>query len=154
MTLVEDALALIGYARVSSVGQSLELQQEKLKHCDKVFEEKKSGVSGKRPRLADCLEYVREGDTLVVDTVGFLPGFITTPVRHSDKLHVVERFTLDPQTLRLTRQYEAEDPLYLKGKYTGQDVVQPADAPYAEVRCEELTSRNYSQQGGAPAPAR
>src|SRR5688500_20308671 len=33
-----------------------------------------------------------EGDTLVVDTVGFLPGFITTPVRHSNQLHVVERF--------------------------------------------------------------
>ena len=37
-----------------------------------------------------------EGDTLVVDTVGFLPGFLNTPVRNSDKLHVVERFSLDP----------------------------------------------------------
>jgi DNA invertase Pin-like site-specific DNA recombinase len=59
-------MALIGYARVSSVGQSLEIQQDKLKHCEKLFEEKRSGTSDKRPRLKACLEYVREGDILVV----------------------------------------------------------------------------------------
>lgn len=61
-------MALIGYARVSSVGQSLGVQQDKLKHCDKLFEEKRSGsgTSDKRPRLVACLEYVREGDTLVI----------------------------------------------------------------------------------------
>jgi DNA invertase Pin-like site-specific DNA recombinase len=59
-------MALIGYARVSSVGQSLEVQLDKLQHCDKIFEEKKSAASGKRPRLDACLEYVREGDTLVI----------------------------------------------------------------------------------------
>ena len=59
-------MALIGYARVSSVGQSLDVQLDKLKHCDKIYQEKKSGASGTRPRLEACLEYVREGDTLVV----------------------------------------------------------------------------------------
>ena len=59
-------MALIGYARVSSVGQSLAVQRDRLKHCDKLFEEHRSGSSGKRPRLAACLEYVREGDTLVI----------------------------------------------------------------------------------------
>jgi len=59
-------MALIGYARVSSIGQSLDIQLEKLAHCDKVFQEKKSGTSDKRPRLQECLEYVREGDTLAV----------------------------------------------------------------------------------------
>jgi len=57
---------LIGYARVSSVGQSLDVQLDKLKHCDKIYEEKKSGAASRRPRLEACLEYVREGDTLVV----------------------------------------------------------------------------------------
>ena len=52
-------MALVGYARVSSVGQSLDIQLDKLGHCDKIFQEKKSGASDKRPRLADCLEYVR-----------------------------------------------------------------------------------------------
>jgi DNA invertase Pin-like site-specific DNA recombinase len=60
------AMALIGYARVSSVGQTLDVQLEKLQRCDKVFQEKKSGTSGKRPRLEACLEYAREGDALVV----------------------------------------------------------------------------------------
>jgi DNA invertase Pin-like site-specific DNA recombinase len=59
-------MALIGYARVSSVGQSLEVQLDKLKHCDKIYQEKKSGAASKRPQLETCLEYVREGDTLVV----------------------------------------------------------------------------------------
>ena len=59
-------MAQVGYARVSSVGQNLDTQLEKLKQCDKIFQEKKSGTTDKRPRLKDCLEYVREGDTLVI----------------------------------------------------------------------------------------
>jgi DNA invertase Pin-like site-specific DNA recombinase len=59
-------MALVGYARVSSVGQSLEVQLDKLKRCDKIYQEKKSGATGKRTQLEMCLEYVREGDTLVV----------------------------------------------------------------------------------------
>ncbi len=39
------SMALVGYARVSSVGQSLDVQQDKLKHCDKIYEEKKSGAT-------------------------------------------------------------------------------------------------------------
>ena len=53
-------MSFIGYARVSSVGQSLDIQLDKLQHCEKIFQEKHSAVSGKRPRLDACLEYVRE----------------------------------------------------------------------------------------------
>ena len=58
----------IGYARVSTTGQSLDVQLEMLKEagCTKVFAEKKSGLDGKRPELARCVEYVREGDVLLV----------------------------------------------------------------------------------------
>jgi DNA invertase Pin-like site-specific DNA recombinase len=59
-------MSLVGYARVSSVGQTLDIQQDKLAHCDKIFQEKLSGVNNKRPQLQACLEYVRQGDTLVV----------------------------------------------------------------------------------------
>jgi hypothetical protein len=38
--------------------------------------------------------------------------------RHSDKLHVVERFVLDQKTMKLTRSYVAEDSVYLKGQAT------------------------------------
>lgn len=61
-------MATIGYARVSSVGQTLDVQLSMLKEigCDKIFAEKKSGLDGKRPELARCLDYVREGDLLLV----------------------------------------------------------------------------------------
>jgi DNA invertase Pin-like site-specific DNA recombinase len=59
-------MAIIGYARVSSVGQSLEVQLQKLSHCDKVFKEKKSGKNDNRAELQQCLEYLRQGDTLVI----------------------------------------------------------------------------------------
>ncbi len=59
-------MALVGYARVSSVGQSLDVQLDKLKHCKKIFQEKKSAAGGKRPQFENCLEYVREDDVLVV----------------------------------------------------------------------------------------
>ena len=56
----------IGYARVSSVGQSLDVQLEKLKDCKKIFQERQTGITDNRPQLVACLDYVREGDTLVV----------------------------------------------------------------------------------------
>jgi hypothetical protein len=87
-----------------------------------------------------------EGGTLVVDTAGFLPGFLNTPVRNSDKLHVVEQFSLDPNRMALTRRYVADDPVYLKGKYTGTDTVLVADAPYNPGKCQELNFIDYSKQ--------
>jgi DNA invertase Pin-like site-specific DNA recombinase len=59
-------MTTVGYARVSSLGQDLAVQLAKLKGCDKVFREKRSGVDAGRPELKACLEYLREGDTLLV----------------------------------------------------------------------------------------
>jgi len=87
-----------------------------------------------------------ENDVLVVDTVGFLPGVLNAPVRHSDKLHVVERFALDPATMKLTRSYVAEDPVYLKGQYKGSDVLQIADAPYDPGTCKDTSFIDFSKQ--------
>ncbi len=80
-----------------------------------------------------------EGDTLVVDTIGFAPGVLVPPTRNSGELHVVERFTLDIDNFSLQRQYVAEDPVYLAAPYTGQDVVFLSDTPFERQRCEELT---------------
>src|SRR5664279_6138522 len=59
---------LIGYARVSSQDQNLELQTEALIKvgCKKVFEDKISGSRAERPGLTKAQEALREGDTLVV----------------------------------------------------------------------------------------
>src|SRR5215475_13415965 len=59
-------MTTVGYARVSSLWQDLAIQLEKLKDCDKVFKEKRSGVDAGRPELKACLEYLRDGDTLLV----------------------------------------------------------------------------------------
>lgn len=59
----------IGYARVSSAGQALDIQLAKLQKagCAKVYREKRSGrQADNRPELQAALEYVREGDVLVV----------------------------------------------------------------------------------------
>ena len=61
-------MAIVGYRRVSSVDQSLERQD--LGQTDKIFEEKISGKSSKaRPALQAMLDYVREGDTVVVHSI-------------------------------------------------------------------------------------
>ena len=62
----------VGYARVSSVGQNLESQLIALKEygCEKIFQEKVSGTSTKgREQFKQCLEFVREGDELVVTRI-------------------------------------------------------------------------------------
>jgi DNA invertase Pin-like site-specific DNA recombinase len=61
-------MATVGYARVSSTGQDLSVQLEKLNAtgCDKIFQEKRSGVDAGRPELRACVEFLREGDTLIV----------------------------------------------------------------------------------------
>jgi len=87
-----------------------------------------------------------DGDTLVVDTVGFEPGSLAGNLPHSDKLHVVERFTLNPTTLELTRNIVAEDPLYFADKYVDSDSVLPADAPFRVEACRELAPE-YQQPG-------
>lgn len=61
-------MAYIGYSRVSTSDQSLDLQTDALtkEGCIKIFEEKASGKNDERVELAKALEYLREGDALVV----------------------------------------------------------------------------------------
>ena len=87
-----------------------------------------------------------DGDTLVVDTVGFLPGSIAGTLPHSDQLHIVERFTLNQATLELTRDIVAEDRDFFADKYVDSDSVLPADAPFRVEACRELAPE-YQQTG-------
>lgn len=63
-----DDFMLIGYARVSTEDQSLDLQRDALKACgcERVYEDKASGAKTDRPGLTKALEHLRDGDTLVV----------------------------------------------------------------------------------------
>lgn len=59
---------LIGYARVSTTDQNLDLQLKALKKagCKKILEDKATGARSDRPGLVKALDVLREGDTLVV----------------------------------------------------------------------------------------
>ena len=58
----------IGYARVSTEDQNLDMQIDALKEakCDHIYEEKISGKVNDRPALDKALNFMRKGDTLVV----------------------------------------------------------------------------------------
>ncbi len=58
----------IGYARVSTGLQNLDLQQDSLKNygCEKIFTDKVSGTKSNRPGLESAIEFARSGDVVVV----------------------------------------------------------------------------------------
>jgi DNA invertase Pin-like site-specific DNA recombinase len=75
---------LIGYARVSTLDQNLDLQEDALKRagCERLHTDTLSGAKAQRPGLDGCLKDLRRGDTLVVwklDRLGrSLPHLIET----------------------------------------------------------------------------
>lgn len=82
-------MALIGYARVSSVQQNLDEQLEALKNygCEKIFSGKHSGKAKEnKEQLEKMLDYVREGDTVVVTKIDRLGRSL------SQVLNVLEEF--------------------------------------------------------------
>lgn len=85
-----------------------------------------------------------DGDVLVVDTIGLSPGVLNpmAGVMHSDRMHVVERFSLDPTAGTLTHEYTATDPLYLKAPLTGRDVSTISAESFVPYNCKELSGRN------------
>lgn len=87
--------------------------------------------------------------TLVVDTIGFEPGVLTSFPRmpHSQALHVVERFWLDSETEQLVREYTAEDPLYRTEPVTGTNRLDVSEVPYNPELCEDLTVGDHADLG-------
>lgn len=82
-----------------------------------------------------------DGDTLVVDTIGFLPGYLegNSGVKHSDRLHVVEKFTLGNNGTSLVRTWVGDDALYLKAPFEGRDEIFASAAKYQPYSCNDLT---------------
>jgi DNA invertase Pin-like site-specific DNA recombinase len=79
----------VGYARVSSAGQSLDVQLDKLKAygCTRVFAEKRSGrQADSRPELQACLQFLREGDTLVISKLDRMARSILDLAKIADQL--------------------------------------------------------------------
>eukprot|EP00752_Nemacystus_decipiens_P018826 g16882.t1 len=83
-----------------------------------------------------------EGDTLVVDTIGFEPGWLSAArsfVKHSDQMHTVERFDLSEDGKYLAMTFTINDPLYLEAPFHGQMVQTKTSAPYDDYECVDLT---------------
>lgn len=77
---------IIGYARVSAADQNLDRQLEALKHAEKIYTEKVSGKNTRdRPQLDEMIDYVREGDTVIVKSPDRLARSTT------DLLDIVKR---------------------------------------------------------------
>jgi DNA invertase Pin-like site-specific DNA recombinase len=82
-------VALVGYCRVSSTGQSLELQEAQLTEagCEEIFSEKRSGTSTVgREQLDLALRFVRKGDVLVVTRLDRLARSISDLSKIIDQL--------------------------------------------------------------------
>ena len=91
----------VGYARVSSTGQSLEIQLEALAAagCQKVFSEKKSGrTATDREQLQECLDFVRAGDTVVVTRLDRLARSV------ADLFQIIERLSAKGVSFRCIQQ--------------------------------------------------
>lgn len=80
---------IVGYARVSSSGQSLDVQLDKLNvfGCTRVYAEKRSGRQvDSRPELQACLQFLREGDMLVISRLDRMARSILDLAKIADQL--------------------------------------------------------------------
>jgi DNA invertase Pin-like site-specific DNA recombinase len=94
---------LVAYLRVSATDQNLATQHAKVKalgNVDRVFKEKASGLKADRPVLAECLDYLRDGDTLVVtraDRTARSAAHLLSTVQALKKKGVAVRFLDQPE---------------------------------------------------------
>lgn len=132
---------LIGYARVSTEDQKLDLQRDALAQlgCHRVFEDRASGARADRPGLAAALSHLRRGDTLVVWRLDRL-GRTTHQL-----VNLLEQF--ESEGIRLRSLQDGIDPTSVMGKAMLQ-----IGAVFAEM--ERNLLRERTKAGLAAARAR
>ena len=100
--------------------------------------------------------HYENGDTLVVDTVGIAGGKyhyidnFRTP--HTDKLHVVERYTISPDKKKLTAIIKVEDPDTFNAPLTLRQEWRRTNFAYEESICAEDGGDDHFQQNLEPIP--
>ena len=87
----------IGYIRVSTIDQNTDRQLHGIT-LDKVFEDKCSGKDANRPQLKACLEYLRDGDTLVVHSIDRLARSLR------DLLNIVQDLLARKVSIRFVKE--------------------------------------------------
>ena len=170
-------MSKIGYIRVSTEHQETARQQEIMgsNHVDRIFSEKLSGANTDRPQLKAMLDYVREGDTLYVESISRL-GRSTkdllniidtltdkgvTLISHKEKIDTdtpAGKFMLtvfaalsqlEREQLK-QRQREGIEIAKAQGKYTGRKPI-PTDWTrfgqlYGEWRAKHITGRDFMRR--------
>ncbi len=153
-------MSKIGYIRVSTEHQETARQQEIMcgYQVDRIFSEKISGANKVRPQLRAMLDYVREGDTLYVESISRL-GRST-----KDLLNIIDTNTpagkfmltvfaalsqLEREQLK-QRQREGIEIAKAQGKYTGRKPI-PTDwmrfgQLYGEWRAKNITGRDFMRR--------
>lgn len=95
-------MARVAYIRVSSAGQSLEVQRSKMMaegvEADHIFAEKRSGVDRSRPALKEALRFVRRGDTFLITKIDRLARSAT------DLLNIVRQLEAKGVSLNILDQ--------------------------------------------------
>ena len=121
-----------------------------------VFLTDKHSLNVKPSWFGESIGHYENGDTLVVDTIGLAGGknhFIDnfrTP--HTDKLHVVERFTISPDSKSLTAIVKVEDSDTFNAPLTLKEIWRRNDVPIEESVCAEDGGVDHFQQNLYPIP--
>ena len=172
-------MSKIGYIRVSTEHQETARQQEIMcsYQVDRIFSEKLSGANTDRPQLRAMLDYVREGDTLYVESISRL-GRSTkdllniidaltekgvTLISHKEKIDTdtpTGKFmltvfaALSQLERKQLKQRQREGIVIAKaqGKYTGRKPI-PIDwtkfeTLYGEWRAKHITGRDFMRKMG------
>lgn len=161
-------MATIGYARVSTTDQDTEIQVKQLEAagCEKVYQEQISGTTMHRPQLKAALEYIREGDTLVVTRIDRLARSLrdlqnmvyslrergihlqateqpidTTTAAGKAFLDMLGVFAEFETNLRAERQAEGIAKAKSEGKYKGRPASIHKILPEIEARLQQGVSK-------------
>ena len=172
-------MSKIGYIRVSTEHQETARQQEIMDsyQVDRIFSEKLSGASTDRPQLKAMLDYVREGDTLYIESISrlgcsakdllniidTLTDKKVTLISHKEKIDTdtpTGKFMLtvfaalsqlEREQLK-QRQREGIEIAKAQGKYTGRKPI-PIDWDkfsklYGEWKSKSITGRDFMRRMG------
>ena len=104
----KSSKAIVGYRRVSSFDQALDRQE--LEGAERIFEEKESGAKRDRPALLEMINYIRDGDTVIVHSIDRLARDLRDLQDIIEKINV-KGAAISFQTEGLTFKADKADPI-------------------------------------------
>ena len=106
--IAKSSKAIVGYRRVSSLDQALDRQE--LEGAERIFEEKESGAKRDRPALLEMINYIRDGDTVIVHSIDRLARDLRDLQDIIEKINV-KGAAISFQTEGLTFKADKADPI-------------------------------------------